>query len=282
MDIPGTINIESVLTGATVRALFSEGARTPAQAAARGFLELSEKVRLNVTPQIEQGSPVDVMGTPIPGQLDRIDRRVAQRLMGYEMTSSMWSLAMLAMVYGGDKATTFTQAAIAAAAVDDIAFSPAEPSIAGKWYPLLKAGVQVKHVSDVSCVDAALAALVAGTDFEVDETHGLIRFLTEQDSDITPTLTAAAVTAADPEFMNALTPGKVLIRRGIMRLLAYDQLEENRLVFEHRDFYCTLEATAAGGLSGEGESEITLVASVCYPHGTLYQRRANSPEMYAV
>lgn len=272
-----TLVEEAVLAGATVEVWFSEGARTPAEAHKRGYLRLGNIAGL--TPQIEQQGIDTFFAVRGKRRLAKHTETMLRR--SYQLDNNVLDLTALAIEYRGDKATGFTQAALAAQEVDAMEFTAEEPSIANKGYPILYSGARVRHVTTVTIEDSTEAALTEGTDFEVDTLHGMIFFLTEQTDTLTITVTADEIDEDSELFENAITPDAVGTREGYASIYIYDQYEPNRIHHRHEDFSCLIRPQPPTQRDSDTEEARTqFILEQTTDPGTVYVRRANALAPY--
>ena len=147
-------------------------------------------------------------------------------------------------------ATPFTQAAIATAAVDTLAFTAQVPAKLNADYPLTKEGAQLRFITTVTLALAGGGALAEGTDFLVDKELGLIRFINAANlpaNTVTPTVTSPLIDASHDKYMLGVTPMTKPVRRGLGRFLNWDSDEKNRLVQEME--WRPIELYTSGGYS---------------------------------
>ena len=121
------INIEAILAGGTSEFYFAEGARSRAESITRGFLKIGNVS--SVTPQTEQQDIQSYVA--LRGKRRRAKKTVIEHSLSYEIECNQHDLANLAILFGADSGTGFTQAALAEATVDDLVFTPTAPSVAG-------------------------------------------------------------------------------------------------------------------------------------------------------
>lgn len=153
-------------------------------------------------------------------------------------------------------AAPFTQAAIANAAIETLAFTAQIPAKLNYDYPLTVAGVQVRHLTAVTLALTAGAVPVLGVDFTVDLELGFIRFInpaTLPANTITPTVSAPAIDSAHDKYMEGVTPMAQPTRNGWGRIIVWDSDLKNRMVkdFEPRP----MEIYTSGGITVNHENQ---------------------------
>lgn len=248
---------------------FSEGATSESDTAVKGFLNFGNirafTPNVEVTRQEHRGS--------YRGTLKKDKTIVTEQSITYQLRCDELNLVNLAVLFGADDGTNFTQSSMSASSGTAIAFSGGTPSVSTKWYDLRNgSGARVRKLTTVT-----FSALTEGTDFVLDLLHGRVRFLTTRSSSVTPVLTGPAITSSDADFFNGLIPFGNMTREGIGCLRVYDQNDSNKVVFEHNYFGCEVTAESSGEFDGENFVEITLnvVIRGAVP-GVLLTRAANS------
>lgn len=265
----------SILAGGTVEMLFSEGAISPQEAYKRGMLRLGNIT--GMTPELEQQ---DLSSNFSENGVNReVKNRIQSFGLRYSLTLNTHDLETLALFYAAEKGVALTQTAQTAAAISTIEFSEDEKSIRGHWYPILVGGNRVRHITELTLtVDAT--PLVAGTDYRLAPKHGMVQFLTEQDDDVTGTVTAKAITKNDPEFMNALVPLKVPLRAGYGFIHVYDQEGNNNLIASHEAFRCSIRPATSSERAAGTEATHQFTVHVGLDVGKMYVRRSASGPAY--
>jgi len=187
----------------------------------------------------------------------------------YKLTCNEADALKMGILYSGESLGDLTQTVLAATAGAPLEFSATAKSKAGHWYDLRKSdGSAVREVSAVT-----IATKVEGTDFVVDKRLGRIRFITEQAAELTPTITAAAITAADTTSMARIKPMTTPVRSGIGRLVVFDKNASNNVVLDHRDFSCDIVVDSGpGSQDGTGEAAIVILVTVTFEAGELLVR----------
>lgn len=274
-DLKATLET-SLLNGGTVEFLFSENAITKADAYKKGMRRLGNIT--GMTPEINQTDLSSNFAEN--GVMREVKNRIQSFGLRYSLTLNTHDLETLALFYAADKAEAFIQTALAADDMDAIAFSEDEPSIRGHWYPVLVDGVRARHITTLALEDATPTELVEGTDYRLARKHGMIQFLTEQDGAISGTVTASEVTAADPEFMNALKPLAVANRAGYGWIHIYDQEGSNNLIASHEAFRCSIRPATTSERAGGTEATHQFTVHVGLDVGTMLVRRSASGPAY--
>lgn len=104
---------------------------------------------------------------------------------------------------------------------------------------------------------------------------GRIKFRTAQAADLTPTVTAPAITAGTDSAFLGLTPLADPVKSGVGRLVIFDQYDNNKVVVDHLEFTCDVSVDSAAEVDGTGYAEITLNVDVTGAPGTAFVRNAN-------
>jgi hypothetical protein len=98
-----------------------------------------------------------------------------------ELSRDKWYYALL-----GVAVQSATQAAQTAAAIDGLTFSEASPSKDNVWYDITVSGGRVRKITTLTLTGTD--DLAAGTDYELDDLTGRVRFLKPQTEAITGTV----------------------------------------------------------------------------------------------
>jgi hypothetical protein len=251
----------------TVRLLLALEAATKAAAITQGFEEFGDLMGHEIVGE----SKTEPVIKPINGMMRQTDESPGLLTLGYELTTKAIADArkikyFLAGVAGQDLA----QAAIAAQAADNIAFTAQVPAVLNRWYDVAKNGVRQRFLSAF-----AIAGMVEGVDYQVDLEQGQVRFIkaaTLPAANVAPTITAPAIDANHDKFMRGLRPMQNQIWRGYARLLVLDQNRKNRVVKEHNDFSFTLTVGKNFGVKHDSQSEGTIKLMVSSDEGTVLYR----------
>lgn len=258
-------NITALLIG-TGEFSFSEGAISPANAQARGFLDFGNIVALTPEPtttkEEHQGSYRGVR---------RSDKTVVtENALSYKIRVDEFNRKNLEIMFGASATTGHTQASLSAVAGSALAFDVTAAKI-GYWYDLLTAGGA--RVYDVTSV--TIATLVEGTDFVIDQKLGRIRFLTAQAVSRVPTLTVPAIVAGAAGSFLGLTPMADPVKQGYGRLVIFDQDDDNKVVLQHIDFSCEVTMDSANEIDGTAFTDLTLDVKIGADVGKILLRDAN-------
>lgn len=258
-------NLTALLIG-TGEFCFSEGAISPADAQARGYLDFGNIVAFtpeaNLSKEEHQGSYRGVR---------RADKTVVtENGFSWKIRVDEYNRKNLELLFSASATTGHTQTALSAVAGAVLAFATLAAKI-GYWYDLRKA--DGSRLFDVTAV--TIAGKVEGTDFVIDQKLGRIRFLTAQAADLTPTITAPAIVAGSAGSFLGLTPLQDPVKQGYGRLYIYDQDDENKLVMAHLDFKCELTMDSANEIDGTGFTDLTLDAKIGDDVGVVFVREGN-------
>ena len=224
-------NLRSVLIGPTSRFIFANGALTRAQAQAMGAEDFGNLK----AHQLQVENTTEPVLTSVDGITQQIDEQSRLLAIGYQLTSREQAVRDQIFALLGQEGTAFTQASASTADGTVLAFGTTAAKI-NAWYELQIAGVAVRNVSVVT-----IATKTEGTDFVVHKELGLIRFLTAQSADLTPVITCPEVNAASAAYMRRIDPIKQSVFRGFGTLVCMDRDQDNKVIFDHRWFKCTLK-----------------------------------------
>lgn len=257
-------NLDALLIG-TGEFHFSEGALTAVEAgtAGKGYRSFDNVKAFALQPEAEQKEHVgSYRGIRV------VDKTIiTQAKFGYRLTLDTFDLQKLLFMFFGVETTAFTQGALSTVNGDAIVFSVGSPSESNKWYDLRYSGARVREASAVT-----IATLVENTDFVIDAKLGRIRFLTAQTVSRTPVISAPAITSSSSKYLKALTPLAKTLRKGIARLVCYDQNDDNIVVFDHVDFGCEVYISNQAEISGDDFSSFEIIVKLTSPVGTVYAR----------
>jgi len=185
-------------------------------------------------------------------------------MLEYRVQCDEFDLQKLKIALGGSDTTDFTQSALSASSGNALTFATTA-AVIGRWYPLRVAGVRVREVTAVT-----ITSKTEGTDFELDKKTGRIRFLTAQTSDLTPVITASAVTSGSTNFMQAITPLDSLVKNGYGELSIFMGGETNPLKYTHTGFSCNVSLDSIDDATGTDVVKATLKVLVTDTVGTVY------------
>lgn len=245
---------------------FSEGATSPSDARTKGYLDFGNIVAF--TPNIEL-SRQDHFSS-YRGLRRRDKSVVTQEELTYQLRSDQWDKNMLKQLLAGKDASAFTQSSQSGATSDTFKFS-STASQKDQWYDIMVSGARIRNLTSVS-----FTGLTEGTDYEVDTKLGRVRFMTQQNSDITATIDAPAINSGDAKSFLGITPLQEPRKSGYGRIIIFDQNNNNKKVIDHVDFSCDIIPESAGEVAGENYSEITLNVNVTDDVGKFLVREANT------
>jgi hypothetical protein len=237
----------------TVQLLFSEGVTTRAEAAAKGYLDMGNftgvefKGEAAKTEVYKCYRGVTRLGGNLPGILKH----------GYDLTTNELADARkLRFALLGNPGAPYAQAAIADTAGDALDFTASAPAILNLWYPLFKGGAQVREITAITITD-----LVEGKDYLIDAKLGLIRFINEATlpvEEITPVLSAPAITAEHPLGLRSVRPMTRGFWKGYARLLVWDQDPNQNLVLDHQNFSCEISLSSPPSFTHDALAELKI------------------------
>ncbi len=257
-------NLDALLIG-TGEFFFAEDALTAAAAGApgKGYRSFDNLKAFALQPEAEQKEHIG----SYRGKR-RVDRTfITQTKLGYRLTCDTMGLQKLLFMFFATEATAFTQSALTAANGDALAFSTgslaSQPNL---WYDVLYSGVQVRNITALT-----IATLTENTDFVVDKLLGRVRFLTSQTASRVPVVTAPAITSSSAGYLKALTPQTKNLRKGIGRLVCYDQDPDN-IVFDHAGFGCEVYISNQVEVNGEDVASYEVIVKLTSPVGTVFCR----------
>lgn len=253
-------NTEANVLG-TAEFAFSNGASTPAEAQAAGYEDVGNLLEASVDSSNET---VEHLGAN-RGTRTVNRTAVTKTELGYKLKGDEIKASNLEIVLFGVSGAAFTQAALAAVAGETLAFGTTAAAL-GRWYNLRAAdGSRLRDVTGVT-----IATLTEGTDFDLDLKLGRISFLTAQSSDLSPVITAPAITAGDAANMKQITPLSKASVRGIGHLIIFDDKHANKVVYEHKDFGCDITLESFGNFDGQNFTDYTLNVQVSSPVGSVW------------
>lgn len=260
--MPSTIplqNPDALITGAG-EFRFAPGATSLADARNKGWIDFGNIVATGIKPQIDKLDHV----TSVRG-VRRVNKTVATKgeLM-YTIQCDELDVEKLKIALGGTDGTDFTQSAHTTANGNVLAFSTTA-AVIGRWYDLRVSGVPVREVTTVT-----ITGKTEDVDFVVDKKLGAIRFLTAQSADLTPVITAAAVTAGGTGFLQAINPLNSLMVRGYGRLSIFDGNTAEGLVYDHTDFSCECTFESMDDVQGTDWVKVTINVRVTSDLGTVW------------
>ena len=255
-------NLSSLLIG-TGEFSFALNATTPAQAAAQGYKDFGNVTAVSINPE---GEMKEHFGS-YRGVVRRDDLRKRKIKLGYKLTSDEFTQNNLSYAFFGTTGGDNARAALGAVAGSALPFT-ATPAVLGLWYDLRDAGGN--RVTNLSAV--TFTGKTEGTDFVVDTLLGRVKFLTAQSADLTPMLSASAITSSSTSYMRQIAPLQQGLFSGIGRLACYDEKAGNNLVFDHRDFGCQVTIDGNPDVKQDDYSTLSLMVSISNPVGSVYVR----------
>ena len=264
-QVDPTHNLNSLILG-TAEFSFAENALTAAAALAAGYLDFGNCVAAQITPELEK---VEHFGS-YRGKR-RKDKTVSSsaKLM-YQLRFDEWNHRVLPILFGADAGTNFTQSAQSSASADTWAFATTN-SGTEKWYDVLVSGARIRKLTALT-----IATLTEGTDFVVDYLLGRVKFLVDQSSDRTATISASAITSSDADYFVGYEPLSNITREGFGRLTIYDQNDTNKVVIDHVDFSCEISVESNTEIDGQAINEVTLNVEITDTVGNILSRAANA------
>lgn len=112
-----------------------------------------------------------------------------------------------------------------------------------RWYDIATSSLRYQHINSVALTGALLAygasadstTLLEGTDYELDKTLGLVRFLKAIDDQISGTVNYSAITTSSAVYSKVQGP---LASNKLSGIGAIDVWEEGQLIWKHEGFAC--------------------------------------------
>lgn len=188
---------------------------------------------------------------------------------GYSLTGMTmdWWIALLA--FFGTEGTPLTQAALSASAGDAIDFTAAAGKT-GQYVPILKSG---KIVEGITSLTFTGGTFTEGTHWELHADSGMIKLLQDYSAAaVTPQITAPEIDSAHKLYARAILPLTKVERKGIGRLVTWDDDDDNPRVLDDRGFGCVLSIDGDIDVNSENFAEISLMIEKTTPKGTVYRR----------
>lgn len=260
-------NLVALLIG-TGEFSFSPDATSAADARTKGYIDIGNIAAF--TPAVEPTKEEHFGSYRGVRRKDRVI--VTENSLQYQLRADEWNMKNLEILFGATVGTGHIQAAVAAAPGEVLGFT-AVPAVIGRWYEIRAAtGLRLRNITTVTF---SSPALVEGTDFDVDLLLGRIRFKTAQIADLTPTITAPAITADTAGAFLGLTPLADPVKSGFGRLVCYDQHDANKVVFEHIEFSCDVAVESVAEVDGTGFTEMTINVDVTNIPGSIFVRNDN-------
>lgn len=246
--------------------VFSEGATTKAEAQANGFTPFGNISE--VTPQVDTQKVAHVSSNYGAPRKDRED--VTQSQVAFKIKFTEFAMLVQKVMLGGIDGTDFTQLVQSAVNADALAFST-KAAVIGNWYDVLVSGARIRSATAIT-----IATKTDGTDFVTDLRNGRIMFLTAQAADLTPVITAPAITAGSDLSFKGIKPGQSVKRSGIGRLYYYDQNSANRVFAAYEDFSCDVTLDTASAVNVTSFADLTASVLITDLVGNWLTRNASS------
>lgn len=240
------------------------GANTVAQAAAIGYRDFGNITAFEITPAGEEKKHFG----SYRGVQRKDDQRKRKTEVGYKLTCDEFNAEMLKFALYGTNNGDNARSALAAVTGGVLTFSIGSPSGTILWYPVLDASGN--HVTNLTAL--TIASKVEGTDFEVDYTQGMIRFLVSQTASVTPTISAPAIAAGGALYMRKIQPLQQSQVNAIGRLVCFDENTLNPVVFKHVNFSCQISIDGNPSVKADDYSSLGLMISVGQLVGDVYSR----------
>ena len=267
MPLDSNLNHTRAEIQGTVRLLLSLDAASRAAADLAGFEEFGGLMGF----ELQGESKTEPVLKPIVGVMRQTDETPGLLTLGYEFTTrEIADARKLKYFLSAGAGQDLAQAAVAAAAADNIVFTGPVPAVLNKWYPIYKAGARVRELSAF-----AIATKVEGTDFIVDYANGMVRFPNPAylpAANVAPTISAPAIDSTHAKFMKGLRPMQNQIWRGYAHVYVYDQNRSNNVAKRHEYFSFTLTLGKNFGVKHDGQSEASIKLMIAADEGTILHR----------
>ena len=238
---------------------FAPGATSAANAKQIGFTDFGNIESVSISPSVTK---VEHKGSY--RGIKRTDRTVvSESKLEYKIKCDELSRDKFLFALLGTEGTNHSQAALTGVAGATLDFSDT-PAVPDRWYDLYSVtGGRVRNLTALT-----ITGLVEKTDFFVDYKLGRVRFAEEQIEDVTPTITAPAIAAADG--MKGIKPATNSIQKGYGRLTLFDDANPDKVVYDHVDFSCEVSFDSMGEIDGANFGSISLIVLVTDDAGTVY------------
>ncbi len=238
----------------TVEWYFSEGASSAANAILLGYLHMGNFLGAEIKSDPKRTTTLKASrGIVFEGGSTGAGVSLGLEFMTKEV-ADMRKAKIALMAAAG---TAFTQAAIAAGAIDTLAFTADIPAKLNYDYPLTKTGALLRHFS-AAVLTFEAGVLVAGTDYLLDSELGMVRFINAAnlpDGNVTINATVPAIDAAHAKYMEGIVPMGQAVRRGWMRGVVWDQDDANNKVFEIEPRAVEIYTSGGFSVSHDNQSE---------------------------
>lgn len=242
----------------TVEYFYSDGAISAADAILRGYLNYGNflGVEFKADPKRQPRK------SAARGVIFEAGSTGAEITIGLELTTNeVADPRKQRLAHMAADGAPFTQAAINAAAADQLAFTADVPAKLNYDYPLTKNGVLLRHVSAATLQVGANPALQEGVDYLLDKELAQVRFINAgalPAAAVTVTVTAPAIDATHDKYMIGITPAAQPVRRGYARLLVWDTDAKNRLVKEYEPRPVEMYNSGGYSVTGDKQSEFKI------------------------
>ncbi len=224
------------------------GATTLAAAKASGFTPFGNIV--DVTPNIDTQKVEHVSSNRGAPRKDRED--ITRSQIQFKVKTDEFTEIVQKIMLGGTAGTDFTQSAQNASNGDVLGFTAA-PAVIGNWYDIsVSNGSRIRNITTLT-----FAGKTEGTDFVVDLLTGRVSFLTAQTADLTPVVTAPAITGTSDSSFVGIKPGQQVKLTGIGRLFLFDQNTANKVFADYSDFSCEVTLDTASAFNANSFSDLT-------------------------
>ena len=261
-------NLNALLLG-TGEFSFAEGASTELAAGKQGYKDWGNVTAFTVKPDKQTEDHIGSYRG-----VRRVDTTaVKQTRIDYQIKFDEITADKLMSLYYGSATTPFTQAVATAAAGDVLGFT-ALAAVIGNWYDLTLAGARVKEITTATFSHGVAPAvtLVEGVDFILDRKLGRVQFLTAQAADLSVAITAPAIAVGGVGYRSAIIPQTRPIRRGIGRLICFDQDDADIVSFEHTGFGCEIYLESMDEVTGDKYTNVVINVQITSPVGVVLAR----------
>tara|TARA_X000001382_G_scaffold25536_2_gene16160 strand:- start:3331 stop:4176 length:846 start_codon:yes stop_codon:yes gene_type:complete len=244
---------------------FSEGATTKAEAITRGYLDVGNVV--SWTPDVTVNTFEHFGG--YRGVIKKDKTIPISSSLSYALVLDEFRVANVAMALGGtDPDSDYQPGSVSRTQTIDFnnANTPRSTTVyfeleddSSDKYPLYNL-----QPSEVTVTGTVKPTYTLGTDYELDEKLGRIRFLILPASNevVDVAISRTAITSSDDYFFNAITPLGTTHRTGFGSLTIFDSDAANNIILHHRDFKCEIFAADISELSTGNQDVTTLGINV--------------------
>ncbi|MDR2673904.1 MAG: hypothetical protein LBC18_03305 [Opitutaceae bacterium] len=237
---------------------FSEGATSLAEARKKGFLDMGVFLGAEIK---SEDKAIEVKKAN-EGKIFTAYKLGGEVTLGLELTTNeVADMRKARLLLLGADQPAFTQTALAAVATCTLGNFAAEPAKLNHAYQLLTAaGAPVRKVTTLVIDD-----LVEGVDYVLNRRLGIVRFINEATlpdaAPATLTVTAAAITPSDDDFMESVQAMQIPRRRGYSHFLVWDGTTDANLVMEFEPRPTEVGVTGGLKIEGENASEAKITVS---------------------